>query len=150
MDGFITIVVLVIAFNLLNRLLGAAARKKQPQPRRSFRAERPIPERPVEKSYREPSFFKVSWPESSDYGYDGEEEDDQQELEKRNDTGDEKSNNFAVEKKASLKTAAVPVSNNLRDLLSSKDSLLAAFIFHEAISKPPLSCRRKRQSRKII
>ncbi len=144
MDGLITIVVLVIVFNLFKRLVGAAKGKQQSQPRRSFRAERPLPERSTEKNYRQPSFFQVSWPESSDADQTGEEKDDEQEIEKLPDTGKERTKSLAADKKAKPKTAAGPASNNLRSLLNNKDSLVAAYIFHEAISKPPLSCRGKK------
>ncbi len=144
MDGLITIVVLVIVFNILNRLVGAAKRKQQSQPRRSFRIERPVPERSIEKSVDDPSFFHISWPEGSNDSYTGDEEDYEQEIEKLPDTGKKRAKSLAADKKATLKSAADPASNNLRNLLNNKDSLVAAFIFHEAISKPPLSRRGKR------
>ncbi len=153
MEGIITFIVIIIIFNLLNRLAGAAKRKQQPvSRRRTYDQSRPLPERPVERKEEEPRYFRSARPEDL---FAGLEEDDENEEDEEDDesgyevdrqeewqaeTGTEEA---LIKKRRAEKSAPTALSSNkLGQLLSDKDSLVAAFIFHEAISGPP-ALRRK-------
>ncbi len=140
MEGIITIIVIIIVFNLLNRLLGAAKRKQQPPPRRRpYGTERPRPVRPAGKTVEEPAFFRSTRRRDDLAGYEEEQEDEQWEKEEP-----EAAEGPGVVRKVKKTPPTAPAPKGLRKILEDRESLVAAFIFHEAISGPPASRRKKR------
>lgn len=143
MEGIITFIVIIIIFNLLNRFLGAAKRTKQaPTRRRPYAAEQSRPARSAGRTVEEPAFFRsIGRRDRRDDPTGFEEEEAEQEWEEE----EPEAAAPVVTRKVKKSPAQAPASNGLRKILQDKDSLVAAFIFHEAISGPPAS-RGKRKS----
>lgn len=138
MEGLITFIVIIIVFNVLNRLIGAAKRKQQPPQRRSvIGPERTMPGRPQRSSFDDSAFFRSTRPKEDYDAYDDQEEEDKVEN---------KQPETILESRKKVKKSGpeASASRNLRKLLSDKNSLVAAFIFHEAISAPPASSRKSK------
>ncbi len=143
MEGIITLIVIIIIFNLLNRLVNAAKRTQRSPARRSraYRFEQPLPGKTTEKKAEERAFFRSEDTRVYDSGVEDEEETDE-EIDEAEMVDDDK--DLEVKRAVREKAPAAPASNSLRKILSDKDSLVAAFIFHEAISGPPVSRRKKK------
>ncbi len=145
MEGIITLIVIIIIFNLLNRLVGAVKSKQQPpRGRRAYEPGRPtrsgrMVDQWIER-FEKPASFRSTGSADREDSWAGDEEDEEgyeHEIKKEHAETKAKSEKKAVSTR--------PVSKNLRHILSDKESLVAAFIFHEAISGPPVS-RRNRKS----
>ncbi len=143
MEGLITLIVIIIIFNLLNRLVNAAKRQQQPSTRRrrSYGFERSLPGRAAEKKVEDPAYFR---PEDAG-GYYARYEDEEGAVEEVDEADKlEGEKGLEVKRAVRKKAPAEPASNSLRQILSNRDSLVAAFIFHEALSGPPVSRRKKK------
>jgi len=145
MEGIITLIVIIIIFNLLNRLVNAAKRQQQPPAprRRTYGPGRPLPDISTGKTIETQEPHDLRSERRRDYyaGFEDQEEDVEEadEAKKPEDNKD-----LDAKRSVREKTPAVPASNSLRKILSDKDSLVAAFIFHEALSGPPVSRRKKK------
>ncbi len=145
MEGIITFIVIIIIFNLLNRFLGAAKRTQQASTRRRrpYAAEQSRPARSAGRTVEEPAFFRsIGRRDRRDAPTGYEEEEAEQEWEEEE---PEAAVGPVITRKVKKSSAQAPAPNGLRKILQDKDSLVAAFIFHEAISGPPAS-RGKRKS----
>lgn len=153
MESLITLIVMIIVFNLI-RSLFRGLRGAQTTPRKT------VPVRPdqlfesYEKSPAEPvvgsdTYFYSAFPGDADLESDYDQE--TEEAEKTEDAEeaieDTRRREIEVRRAALHKGEAAcppsPVVTGLREALSKKDPLVSAFIFHEIFREPP-SVRRKR------
>ncbi len=138
MEGIITLIVIIIAFNIFNAIIRAVRGAQEAPQKRVFPG--PEPPSPEESGYRwVEDDLDISSLEKHKAGraYDAETTPVQE-------TGGSETDAWQAPPPVK-KEIAVPsaVSLGLRQALTRKDSLLAAFIFHEILERPP-SLRRKR------
>ncbi|MGM0651580.1 MAG: hypothetical protein ACQES4_02210 [Bacillota bacterium] len=141
MEGIIALIILVIIFNIFNYFARALKGNRSDQRHKVL----------FEKKDSGDEFF-----EQTDSGWAIDEKPDGSFLDMRQSTGDyqkmEKTSlgdetaippvNEVKSKSAKKRRSSSNLSGNLRELLTKKDPLLTAFIFHE-IFDPPRARRRK-------
>lgn len=130
MEGILTLIIIIIIFNLFN-FFTRSLRGNRSNQRGRVLVEKEEPIIDHEKSYD--TFFDMQ--QNEDY------EKDRVKTYPKEETAGmaaEKAKSGAIEKQ----TSSAKLSGNLRKLLTHKDPLLTAFIFHEIID-PPRTRRRK-------
>ncbi|GEM_PF-1123957 len=148
MESIIVFIIIIIVFNLLRRLADANRSKQAGSRRQGTAASMPFSTtKPTGQRLEGPFFHstRLDGPyadyddgETVDQGYDEDFQDKEGDeyptvAIKEGAKAPEKPGMPAAVKKSGLPTA---VSKNLRQILSNKNSLVAAFIFHEIIESP--------------
>ncbi len=147
MEGIIFFIIIIVVLNLLGRIMGAGKQRQAPSRRRGQ-----MPgENRVEKSTEKMTYHRSSRSFDRDFGFADEtreEEDGPDEVwaedfpekpvrrKKIRTTGGSGS-------REKTKTGTTGSSVNLRSIFSNKNSLAAAFIFHELL-EPPRALKKKR------
>lgn len=147
MDWIVTLIVIIVLVNLFNRLLGAGQRKRQPGRRPgTARFEPPLPERQAEQVTGDPFYYRYrrqAAPYADDDFDDEHEEEPREEPAGQAADGVEEEDLEVVKRRVRKSAPGAPAAKKFSRLLTSKDSLLSAFIFHEVLAGPPASRKRR-------
>lgn len=139
MEGIITLIIIIIAFNIFNALIKAVRGSQKAPQKKAFVVPQQLP--PHEKGQllnEDEVRFRLKKKEKGSYFYD-DEGNDVQEAESAGER-DKWLSPEPVNREVATQT---PVSVGLQKVLTRRDPLLAAFIFHEILEPPP-TLRRKR------
>lgn len=139
MEGIITLIVIIIAFNLFNALMKAVRGGQQSPQKKVLVSPEPLSPHENGQQWTDDEIrFRPKKKEKRADSYDGEGT-DAREAESADDTGAWQAPEPVKKEVAS----SSPVIVGLQQTLTCRDPLLAAFIFHEILEPPP-SLRRKR------
>ena len=142
MENIGVLIIVVIAFNLIRTVMKAirggqsATRKTVPE-----RIVRSPEESPVDPWVHDAAYFDSGFSEQADYDSDYDDEEDKEEEEDM-DSG-ETEERYTVPLVERERYRSSSVASGLKQALTQKDPLVAAFIFHEIFGQP-LAMRRKR------
>jgi len=139
MEGIITLIIIIIAFNIFNALMKAVRGSQKVTQKRVFVDPQQLPPHEKGQLWNEDEVrFRSKKKEKGSNLYD-DEGNDVQEAESAGER-DKWLSPEPVNREAATRP---PVSVGLQEVLTRRDPLLAAFIFHEILEPPP-SLRRKR------
>lgn len=150
MEGILALIVIVIIFNLLNAIMRAIKGDKSgPRKKAAPGPEKVKPESPRDLWFDEPVYYRSTGLRDA-HAEEGEEDDDSSDYEETTveTEGVEKSEEWLEPQVAASPTQEKTsrpsaLQGRLKRVLTEKDSLLTAFVFHEIIG-PPRSMRRKK------
>lgn len=145
MESIVTLIVIIVVFNLINSLF-RAIRGDRPGQRKTV----PVRSDPSFESFEESTavsrqdkttYYYSAFPDDNDYLKDNEQRPDEKAEEIAEEFGKIKRRAVSLKRDTICQTAGI--SSGLNRALTQKDSLVSAFIFHE-IFKPPPGLRQKR------
>lgn len=143
MENIGVLIIVVIAFNLIRTVMKAirggqsASRKTVP-----VRIVRSPEERPVDPWVHDAAYFESGFSEQTDYDSDYDDEEDKEEEEEAIDTG-KTEERYTAPLVMRERYRSPSIASGLKQALTQKDPLVAAFIFHEIFGQP-LAMRRRR------
>ncbi len=146
MEGIIVFIIIIVVLNILSRLMGGGKSRQAPPSRRRRLPEETWPERTKD---RRSEYSGSKKPLPGYYEDEAKEVEDDQLAATFPDSSRRKKVKKEVGRAYNLneqKTGSGRTTARLQQILSGKDSLKAAFIFHELL-EPPLSVRKKRKKR---
>ncbi len=143
MENIVVLIIVVIAFNLIRTVMKAirggqsATRKAVP-----VRIVRSPEERHVDPWVHEAAYFDSGFSEQADYDSDYDDEEDNEEEEEEVMDSGETEERYTVPPVERERYRSASVASGLKQALTQKNPLVAAFIFHEIFGQP-LAMRRK-------
>ena len=142
MESLITLVVIIIVFNLISSLL-RSLRGGQPAPRKTVqvRSERSSVEELAEQWVDHTSYSYLAVPEDGRVEPDHDQETDKIDIEIEDIREIEEGRFKQLQQKKTCRSSSI--ASCLNQTLTKKDPLVSAFIFHEIFEQPP-AIRRKR------
>lgn len=149
MENILVFIVVIVIFNLLRRIFGAGPGRREKQPSRqnqTISSRGTVPDRKIEQKVDDPVYFRAARKKDTFVDYtDHEHDDDQYSYYDQKDQPDPEPKELSrPETVASRGMQTSAVSSNLREILSRRDPLVAAFIFHEIIDPPPAMRNRRK------
>lgn len=140
MDNFIILIIIIVAINLINSLLRAF--KKGSTDRRessTLRVREPFLEQPASQRITDPYRSSAARPDKS-IEYSSEDSSSKKHpVEVESDQPDD---DKCIGQVAAISNHQSPLAANLQHMLTRKDPLVTAFVFHE-ILEPPLAVRKR-------
>jgi len=149
MENILVFIVVIVIFNLLRRIFGAGPGRREKQPsrqRQTISSRDTVPDRKIEQKVDDPVYFRAARKKDTFVDYtDHEHDDDQYSYYDQKEQPDPEPKELSrPETVASRGMQTSAVSSNLREILSRRDPLVAAFIFHEIIDPPPAMRNRRK------
>lgn len=142
MESLITLVVIIIVFNLISSLL-KSLRGGQPTPRKTVqvRSERSLVEELTDQWVDHAAYSYLAVPEDGRIEPDHDKETDKIDIEIEDIREVEEGRFEQLQQKKTCRPSSI--ASCLHQTLTEKDPLVSAFIFHEILEQPPALRRRR-------